>query len=417
MKITNIQSIEILDSRGNPTVRTFIELENGLKASASVPSGASTGKYEAVELRDNDNKRYKGKGVLQAVSNVNSILAKNLRGMEIEDIEKIDQKMIEIDGTENKSKLGANAILSVSLAAIRVLSLVRKQPLWKTINEYYFADLKPNFPRLMVNVINGGRHANWNFDIQEFMISPKINQPSKSVRISAEIFHSIGKTLKENNYSILVGDEGGYSPSLKSNSDAFESIIKAVNISGYKLTIDVDLAIDVAASELYENGAYQFKKEGRKLTTDELINYYLDLRNEYPIFSFEDPFAQDDWEGFKKFTQRLEAINKSSSLVVGDDLYTTNPLRIKRGIKEKTTNTVLIKPNQIGTVLETIEAIKISKESDFKIVISNRSGETEDPFIADLAYGVAADFIKTGSMNRSERLCKYNRLIEIENGQ
>lgn len=413
MKITNIRSIEILDSRGNPTVRTFIELENGLSAPASVPSGASTGKYEALELRDNDNKRYQGKGVLQAVNNVNSILAKNLVGMDIEKIDEIDQKMIEIDGTENKSKLGANAILSVSLASVRLLSLVKKQSLWKTINEYYFSGLKPNFPRLMVNVINGGRHANWNFDIQEFMISPKTNQPSQSVRISSEIFHSLGKILKENKYSTLVGDEGGYSPLLTSNAEAFAYINRAVNKVGYKMTIDIDLAIDAAASQFYENGVYLFRKEDRKLTTNELITYYLDLKNEYPIYSFEDHFAEDDWEGFRKFT---EIVGKDT-LTVGDDLYATNTKRIRKGIQEKTTNTVLIKPNQIGTVLETAEAIKITKEAGLKIVIANRSGETEDPFIADLAYATAADFIKTGSMSRSERLAKYNRLIEIENGE
>jgi enolase len=224
----------------------------------------------------------------------------------------------------------------------------------------------------------------------------------------------LGKILKENNYSTLIGDEGGYSPSLKSNSEAFELIIKAVNASGYKLTIDVDLAIDVAASEFYENGSYKFKKEERNLKSDELINYYLDLKSEYPIYSFEDPFSEDDWQGFKNFTQKLEEMNKSSSLVVGDDLYTTNPSRIKHGIEEKTTNAVLIKPNQIGTVLETVQAIKITKKAGLKTVISNRSGETEDSFIADLAYGSAADFLKTGSISRSERLCKYNRLIEIE---
>lgn len=415
MKINRIRAIEILDSRGNPTIKAFIELENGLTAAASLPSGASTGKYEALELRDSDPKRYQGLGVKKAVNNVNTILAKFLKGVDIESLKEIDQKMLEIDGTENKSNLGANSILSVSLAAVRALSLAKKQPLWKTINEYYFPKTTPAFPRLMVNVINGGKHANWNFDIQEFIISPKISQPSESVRIASEIFHSLGKILKDNGYSTLVGDEGGYSPNLQSNRQAFEVIIKAVNKAAYKLTIDVDLAIDVAASELYEDNRYHFKKEGRTLTSEDLINYYLDLKTEYPIYSFEDPFSEDDWQGFKNLTQKLAEINKSATLVIGDDLYTTNPARIKGGIEEKATNAVLIKPNQIGTLLETTQAIKTGKQGGLKIVVSHRSGETEDPFIADLAYATGADFIKSGSVTRSERLCKYNRLIEIEN--
>lgn len=416
MKISHLWAIEILDSRGNPTLRTFIELENHLIASASVPSGASTGKYEAVELRDdNDPKRYHGQGVSKAVNNVNTVLAKQLKGINIELLEEIDKKMIEIDGTENKSRLGANTILSISLAAVRALSLVKQQPLWKTINEYYFPNLKADFPRLMVNIINGGKHANWNFDIQEFMISPKTNQPSEAARIASEIFHHLKKILKENNYSTLVGDEGGFSPSFKTNREPFETIIKAVSAAGYKTTINVDLGIDVAASELYNNGSYQFKKEGRNLSTDQLIDFYLDLKDEYPIYFFEDPFSEDDWQGFRKFSQKLEEKNSSLTLVIGDDLYTTNPSRITKGIKEKTTNAVLIKPNQIGTLLETVQAIKIAKQAGWKIVVSHRSGETEDPFIADLAFGSAADFLKSGSMSRSERLCKYNRLIEIEN--
>lgn len=414
MKISEIKAIEILDSRGNPTLRTFVQLENGLIASSSIPSGASTGKHEAVELRDQDPKRYHGKGVLKAIENVN-FLAKEVKGMDTENLAKIDQKMIDLDGTENKSRYGANAILSISQAVIRALSLLKKQPLWQVINEYYFFNQKPKLPRLMVNIINGGKHANWNFDIQEFMIVPQKNSPSEAVRVASEIFHQLGITLKENHYSILLGDEGGYSPTLKSNNEAFELIIKAVNSVHYKLTIDVDLAIDVAASEIYENNLYHFKKEDRSLTSDQLIDYYFDLKNEFPIVSFEDPFAEDDWNGFANFTRKLKEEN-GSTLVVGDDLYTTNPKRIQRGIDEKTTNAVLIKPNQIGTILETVQAIKMAQEAGFKVVISHRSGETEDPFIADLAYGCGADFLKSGSMSRSERLAKYNRLIEIENG-
>lgn len=415
MKIRGIWAIEILDSRGKPTLRTFIELENHLVASASVPSGASTGKYEAVEIRDNDPKRYNGLGVLKAINNINTVLAKYIKGMEIESLEEIDKKMIEIDGTENKSNLGANTILSISLAATRGLSLATKKPLWQTINEYYFPNIKPNFPRLMINIINGGKHANWRFDIQEFMICPKNNKPSIAIKAASEIFHSLRKILKENNHSLLVGDEGGFSPDFKNNREPFETIIKAINFSGYRTTIDIDLGIDVAASELFSNGFYQFKKEARNLSTGQLIDFYLDLKNEYPIYFFEDPFAEDDWQGFKKFSQQLDLINNTPTLVIGDDLYTTNPKRINQGIKEKATNGVLIKPNQIGTMLETVEAIKMTKKANFKVIISHRSGETEDSFIADLAYGSAADFLKSGSMSRSERLCKYNRLIEIEN--
>lgn len=414
MKISEIKAIEILDSRGYPTLRTFVQLENGLIASSSIPSGASTGKHEAVELRDQDPKRYHGKGVLKAIENVN-FLAKEVKGMDVENLSKIDQKMIDLDGTENKSRYGANAILSISQAVIRALSLLKKQPLWQVINEYYFFNQKPKFPRLMVNIINGGKHANWNFDIQEFMIVPQKNSPSEAVRVASEIFHQLGITLKENHYSILLGDEGGYSPALKSNNEAFELIIKAINSVHYKLTIDVDLAIDVAASEIFENNLYHFKKEDRSLTSDQLIDYYFDLKNEFPIVSFEDPFAEDDWNGFTNFTRKLKEEN-GSTLVVGDDLYTTNPKRIQRGIDEKTTNAVLIKPNQIGTILETVKAIKMAQEAGLKVVVSHRSGETEDPFIADLAYGCSADFLKSGSMSRSERLTKYNRLIEIENG-
>lgn len=413
MKIDDIKAIEILDSRGHPTLRTFVKLENGVIGSSSIPSGASTGKHEAVEIRDRDQKRYQGKGMLTAIKNVN-ILAKELKGVEIEELIKIDKKMIEIDGTENKNRLGANVILSVSQGAIRALSLLKKQPLWQIINEFYFTGQKPKFSQLMVNIINGGKHANWNFDIQEFMIIPNAHQPSKSLQIASEIFHQLGTVLKENYYSTLVGDEGGYSPVLKSNNEAFELIIKAINNASYKPTIDVNLAVDVAASEIYEDNLYCFKKEGRCLKSDQLINYYLDLKSEFPIISFEDPFAEDDWEGFAQFTKRLREEN-GSTLIIGDDLYTTNPKRIERGIKEKTTNAVLIKPNQIGTIWETVNAIKIAKEAHFKIIISHRSGETEDSFIADLAYACASDFLKSGSMSRSERLAKYNRLIEIEN--
>lgn len=412
MKIKSIKAIEILDSRGKPTIRTFVFLDNDIYDSSSVPSGASTGSHEAVELRDNDKKRYHGMGVLKAIENVNNIISPKLIGQTLNEVvfEKIDKMMIELDGTENKSHLGANAILSVSQALLKAYSKALKKPLWQIINEIYFQNTKPNFPRLMVNVINGGKHAGWNFDIQEFMISPISNNPSQSVRIASEIFQQIGKNLKEKKLQTLVGDEGGYSPVLLSNEEVFEIILKSALDLGYQNQKDFNLAIDSAASEFFQNNFYFFKKENKKLSAENLTNYYLNLKTKYKITSFEDPFAESDWGSFKKFTQMTDA------LVVGDDIYTTDPVLIEKGIKEKTSNAVLIKPNQIGTIYETAKAINLAKKAGWKIVISHRSGETEDSFIADLAYGCSADFIKTGSMSRSERLAKYNRLIEIENG-
>lgn len=410
MKILRIYSIEILDSRGNPTLKTSVELENGILASASVPSGMSVGTYEALELRDADPKRYLGLGVLKAVDNVNSNIAKILKGQEIEDINRIDRAILELDGTDKKSALGANAILSVSLAVARALSLSIKKPLWKTLNEYYFNDTKPSFPRIMVNIVNGGRHAHWNFDIQEFMISPRTNTPSSSVQISSEIFHHLRGVLEENNFSPLQGDEGGYAPRLSSIDELFRLMLKAINKAGYRNAYDVDFAIDAAANEFMKNGQYVLKNEEKSLLADELIYYFLDMKKKYEIMSFEDPCSENDWSAFKKFTLMIG----DKCMVVGDDLYTTNTVRIKRGIDEKATNAVLIKPNQIGSLCETVEAIKLARSAGMKIVISNRSGETEDSFISDLAVASAAEFLKAGSMSRSERLAKYNRLLEIE---
>ncbi len=410
MKIEKIYAIEILDSRGNPTVRTTVTLNNGVKGSASVPSGASTGTHEAYELRDHDMTRYAGKGVLRAVKQVNTLIANHLKGASIENLDNLDKKMTELDGTENKKRLGANTILSVSLALARTLAKTQKKPLWKTVHEYYFSQKKPSFPRLMINIINGGKHANWNFDIQEFMIIPKTTIPHEGIRIGAEIFHQLGTILKKNNYSTLVGDEGGYSPALSLHSEVFNHMIDAIMHTGHKKTIDVDLGIDSASSSFFENGSYHLKKENKTLSSKELMEYYIDLKTEYGILSFEDPFAEDDWDGFIHFTQKVG----KETLVIGDDLYTTQTERIKRGIAEKATTAVLIKPNQIGTVKETVEAIKLSQQNNMKVIISHRSGETEDPFIADLAVACGADFLKSGSMSRSERLAKYNRLIEIE---
>ena len=411
MKITSTKAIEVLDSRGKPTVRTFIKLEDGSVHSSSVPSGASTGSHEAVELRDGDEKRFAGLGVLKAVANVNKKIASAITGMDVINPKAVDEKMLELDGTDNKSHLGANAMLAVSQAVMRAGAYSNKVPLWKFINEQYFKDVAPSFPRLMVNVVNGGKHAGWNFDIQEFMIVPTSNTPSKSVREAAEIFHQLGAVLKKNKKSTLVGDEGGYSPALSSNEEVIETIIKAAADIGYHDKDDFNLALDAAASEFHDKGNYIFKKTNQTLTGDELLQYYVGLQDKYFIISFEDPFFEDDWEHFAKLTQTVG----DSSLVVGDDLFTTNTKRIQKGIDQKSANAVLVKLNQIGTVLETANAINLTRSAGWKTVISHRSGETEDSFIADLAYGSAADFIKTGSMSRSERLCKYNRLLEIEN--
>ncbi len=406
MKIKNISAIQILDSRGNPTIETNVELENGIIEKASVPSGASTGTHEAFELRDNNPEHYEGKGVLKAIENINTKINELLKGQEIENPAEIDQLMIDSDATENKQNLGANAILSVSLATFKAYSKSQNKPLWKTLNEYYFQSITPNYPRLMINIINGGKHANWNFDIQEFIISPRENLPSRSVEVGSEVFHSLGKLIKEKGLSTTVGDEGGYSPALNSNIEVFELIQSAIKKSNNS---DVDLAIDVAASEFFKNNQYFFQKENKFLNAKELTSYYQELINKFNLISIEDPFFEDSWEDFAHFTK-----NTNPVLVVGDDLYTTNKNRLQKGIDIQATSAILIKPNQIGTLFETVETIKLAKTNNLKVIISHRSGETEDSFIADLSFACAANFLKSGSVNRSERLAKYNRLIEIE---
>lgn len=409
MKLKNIKSIEVLDSRGNPTIRSFVTLDNNLTASSSVPSGASTGTHEALELRDNDTKRYSGKGVLRAVNNVNQQIRNALLDKEA-DPKKIDEEMIGLDGSENKSNLGANAILSVSQALIKVVALSENKPLWQFVNDYYFQNKKPFSPKLMLNVVNGGKHANWNFDIQEFIIIPSYQLASESLKVGSEIYQSIKKTLIEKNLSILVGDEGGFSPNLNSNEEVFRLIIESAKKIGYENEKNYRIAIDAAASEFFKEDRYFFKKENKFLSSEELIAYYENLKKTYKILSFEDPFAESDWNSFKKFYNQ-----DKNSIVIGDDIYTTDPKLIKKGVEENTTNAVLIKPNQIGTILETVEAIITAQTAGWRIAISHRSGETEDSFIADLAYACAADFLKSGAPSRSERLAKYNRLIEIEN--
>lgn len=411
MKITDIKSIEILDSRGNPTVRTFITLEDGTIHSSSVPSGASTGSHEAAELRDEDKNRYLGKGVQKAVENVNAAIKNVIVGMNV-DPEAIDQRLLDLDGTENKSRLGANAILSVSQAAVRAAAHIENKPLWRFMNEYYFKGTTPAFPQLLVNIVNGGKHASWNFDIQEFMVVPNSKVPSEAVRIAAEIFHNLGKVLKEKKLSSLLGDEGGYSPLLSSNEEVLETIVEAAKNAEYENVRDYRLSLDVASTEFFKDGKYEMKKPGKWLTPEELTEYYAEIGQKYFILSFEDAFAEDDWEAHKNFTAMAE---KFKFTTIGDDLFVTNPKRIKKGIGEKAANAVLVKVNQIGTIKETVEAINITHKAGWKTAISHRSGETEDSFIADLAYSCGSEFIKTGSMARSERLAKYNRLLEIEN--
>ena len=418
MKITDIHALEILDSRGNPTVRTYVTLEDGSRHVSSVPSGASTGSHEAVELRDEINTRYLGKGVLKAVEHVNTTLQKHLVGMEA-DPDSIDTQMLELDGTPNKANLGANAILSVSQAVARASAYSQNLPLWKFLNHYYFTSgtglnpVTPSFPQLMVNIVNGGKHASWNFDIQEFMVIPNINIPSQAIRIAAEIFHSLGKVLKERKLSTLLGDEGGYSPLLSSNEEVMDTIITAAKLAGYENVKDFRISLDCAATEWWQNDAYFSHKLNKTQTAEELLSYCKLLTTNYKLLSIEDAFAEDDWEAHKKFTEMAE---KFQFTTIGDDLFVTNPARIKKGIEEKAANAVLIKVNQIGTMKETVEAINMTHAAGWKTAISHRSGETEDSFIADLAYACGSEFIKTGSMARSERLAKYNRLLEIEAG-
>ncbi len=414
MNIHSTKAIEVMDSRGKPTVRAFITLSDGSVHQASVPSGASTGSHEATELRDDVKGRHHGMGVQKAVEHINTTISEALKGQSIAEPKEIDTKMCTIDGTTNKASLGANAILAVSEAVTRAAAHAENTSLWQYINTYYFSGNTVQFPRLMCNVVNGGKHAGWNFDIQEFMIIPRTNKPHESVRIAAEIFQQLGKNLKKQHLSTLVGDEGGYSPTLSSNEEVFETIIAAAEDCGYAHGADKDFefAIDAAASEFYEDDMYVMKKTGDTMTGNDLLLYYERLQKQFAIASLEDPFAEDDWENFQMITDHA----KDRYHVVGDDLLTTNPKRISKAIENNAANAVLIKLNQIGTVKETIEAIRLAQKAEWAVAVSHRSGDTEDPFIADLAYAAGADFIKTGSMSRSERLAKYNRLLEIEAG-
>lgn len=403
MKIKNVIGREVLDSRGNPTVEVDVILENNIVGRAIVPSGASTGEREALEMRDGGS-RYNGLGVLKAVNNVNTILKDSIVGMDVFEQQKIDHKMIDVDGTPNKSNLGANAILGVSMAVLKAAANCDNMQLYKYVVN------GTSLPVAMMNILNGGCHADNNLDFQEFMIVPNRDSIHERVRVGAEVFHTLKKLLKEKGYFTGVGDEGGFAPNLSSNEEAFQLIIEAIKMAGYTPGKDVNLAIDVAASELYENGKYNI--DGKGFTTEELIEYYDELINKYPIISIEDPLDQNDWDGFADITKRL----KDRVQIVGDDLFVTNKKYLEKGIRLGCCNAILIKVNQIGTITETLETIELAKENNCNIIISHRSGETEDTTIADLAVGLNVGQIKTGSLSRTDRICKYNQLFRIEDG-
>lgn len=416
-KIKEIRAREILDSRGNPTIETCVVLDNGIKAKASVPSGASTGVHEACELRDMNDKRYNGKGVLTAVKNVNNEIFNLLKGVKVIKQEKIDKKMIKLDGTNNKENLGANAILSVSLACARAGAIHKKQELYEYLRDVYkikFNEYK--LPQPSFNILNGGRHASNGLDFQEFMIMPVRNvsdRPfSDKVRIASEIFHKLKEILDEKGLATGVGDEGGYAPRIDFNSQAPELIIEAIKKAGYKAGDDVGIGMDIGSSEFFdkESEKYLLKLDDKKLKGEEMIQLFCDWIKKYPIFLIEDGLDQDDWGNWSKMTDDLG----NEIEIVGDDLFTTNINRLKIGVEKEAGNTILIKLNQIGSLSETMQCIKLAQKNNYKIMVSHRSGETCDDFIADLAVSVNAEYIKSGSLCRSERLSKYNRLMEIE---
>ncbi len=404
-KIKKILAREILDSRGNPTVEVEMKIDDGQVVLASVPSGASTGSKEALELRDNDPKRYHGKGVLKAVNNINNIIAPKIIGMDLNQYN-LDKYLIELDGTPDKSNLGANSILAVSLANLKAEALSHKTDLFS----YVSTGEEHRLPVGMFNIINGGAHANNELSFQEFMIIPLVKSFKERLRVATEIFHELEKILKKAKISTAVGDEGGFAPPLPNNKVAIALIIKAIETAGYKPGEQVFLALDSAASEFYLKDEKKYLVDGKKLTSDELIDYYRDLINKYPILSIEDPFDENDWRAYTKFTAEFT----DKIMIVGDDLFVTNSQLLKKGIQEQACNAILIKANQIGTITEMVETITLAKKYNYKIVISHRSGETEDTFIADLAVGLNITYIKTGSVTRGERVAKYNQLLRIE---
>jgi len=405
--LKDIKAREILDSRGWPTLEAEVVLSDGSSGRAAVPSGASTGRHEAVELRDGDAARFSGKGVLRAVANVNEIIAPALAGLPADDQPAVDQRLIELDGTANKSKLGANAILAASLAVARAAANSKGQPLYRYLSD----DSDYRLPVPLLNILNGGRHAADSTDFQEFMVVPAgATSFSQALRMGAEVYHSLKAVLKDRGLNTSVGDEGGFAPALSSNKEALELIILAISQAGYKPGRDCFLALDPAASEFYRDGKYVLAREGLALTSEQMVEFYVNWVADYPIISIEDGLAEDDWDGWRLLTQRLG----SEVQLVGDDLYVTNIDRLRRGIELAASNSILIKPNQIGTLTETVAAVRMAKDVGWTAVVSHRSGETEDTTIADLSVGLDIGQIKTGAPARTERTAKYNRLLRIE---
>jgi enolase len=418
-KITRVRARQILDSRGNPTVEADVTLESGAFGRAAVPSGASTGEHEALELRDADKSKYLGKGVLKAVHNVNTEIAKAVAGLDAADQRALDHKMITLDGTPTKSRLGANAILAVSMAAARAAAVALKQPLYKYLSRYSTDTSANLLPVPMMNILNGGAHADSSVDFQEFMAMP-VGAPSfsEALRWGVEVFHALKSALKKHGYSTSVGDEGGFAPSCKSNEEAIQIVLEAITAAGYKPGDQVAIALDPAASEFYDkaSGKYIFKKSDKSAhSSSEMAAYWTGWVEKYPIVSLEDGMAEDDWAGWKTLTQSVGSKSSKKKIqLVGDDLFVTNTERLSRGINEGIANAILIKLNQIGSVTETIDAIELARKAGYNSIISHRSGETEDTFIADLAVATAAGQIKTGSASRTDRIAKYNQLLRIE---
>ena len=413
LKIESVEALEVLDSRGNPTVQVEVITDGGFCGVAKVPSGASTGSFEAVELRDNDEERYMGKGVKKAVENVNRTIAKKITGMNVYDQLKIDQKLIDIDGTDNKEKLGANATLGVSLAVAKAAA----NSLGMTLYNYIGGVNAKKLPTPMMNILNGGKHSDNNISSQEFMIMPTSGKDfAENLQMGVETYHNLKKVLKSKGYSVAVGDEGGFAPNLQSEEEALDVIVEAIKKAGYIPGKDISIALDVASTEMYDEAkkvgknGYLFWKTGTFKTSDEMIDYLEELVQKYPIVSIEDGLAEEDWNSWKKLTQKLG----SKIQLVGDDLFVTNTDRLRKGIRNKVANSILIKPNQIGTLTETLDAIELAKKNGYKAVISHRSGETEDTTIADLAVATNSGQIKTGAPCRTDRVSKYNRLLNIE---
>ncbi len=415
LRIESVKALEVLDSRGNPTVQVEVVTEGGFEGKFTVPSGASTGSFEAIEIRDTENQnRFLGKGVLKAVDNVNSKISKKIEGMNVYDQIKIDEELINLDGTENKSKIGANAILGVSIAVCKAAA----ESLGMSLYNYIGGINSKMLPVPMMNILNGGKHCDNNLNIQEFMIVPiGAKNEKQAIQMCAEVYWNLKKLLKINGYKTSVGDEGGFAPDFKSDEEAFKYIIEAINKSGYNTEKDFKLALDVASTEMYEmankegKNGYLFWKTNELKNTDEMIEYLENLTNKYPIMSIEDGLAEEDWNGWKKMSNKL----REKIILVGDDLFVTNKKRLEKGIINDVANAILIKPNQIGTLTETLDTIETAKQNGYKIIVSHRSGDTEDTFIADLAVAVNGGYIKSGAPCRTERVCKYNRLINIEN--